>query len=1311
MSDINEIGEILSNIDEQHQYLPGSNINITDYTISGRDWSEEIDNVEQTKQNKLTQAQLDAIALVSSISANKGSSWKTTSEKMGSTGEGIYLGGENEANNENAYVMGSNNTTNNKSVVLGTDNTIDNPQEKDIDIITIGQNNNTDLNNYSITSTTNLEITNIGKDNNVVYDDTQTYAANKQMSLNIGNNNEITNEGINIGKSNTADIFGVTLGQNNSASQASIVVGQGCRGSQASVNVGKSNTTTNVSFAFGESNITQNAACTFGKSNTAESDSMSVGTNNHTYGGSYTLGRNNTAKSGAMAYGESNVSENGSDVVGNNNSAMSGSNILGEGAYAINGSTVIGCCASKTTSALNGSLVLRMKGYEGPTNIVSANNGAAILGGNTTATESSITIGFNNNAKSCSKILGDGNNASEHSIAIGDDGCNAKNYSIAIGKNGSNSDGASISVGLENTNANIGSLAFGRRSVSALSGSIAIGEEGVTAQNGGISIGKNTCYSNSGSIAIGYNTTFASKGSIAIGCYSNSADDGSLTFGQEGIYASNASIVIGRGGASAISDSLIMSNHRGSNAIAVNGSFSIGQNKLAGAATAIGLDNNIVGWSFVAGHYNKVKLNHTASDIDFNNINYLSTLSERNHSYVLGDYNLVDSQIKTSSTTYWEPQINFVVGQNNSARHYNSYIFGSANYTAPVTSYPNYDRNDDGYVLVFGRGNSAMRNYDIAIGYGALASGGENIVIGTSGKPRKTEIWYWDYEKFNNEGKEIPSYNTSAKGYKNIVFNGIAYGISNTVKNDSIIDSYDLNERDINFNVLENNSYLSNSGISNYNLIKNHSLLSGYGKVKDYNIVINNSVLKTSADYVHNNILLNHSYITGNNGHYNNILFNSIVHTTSTSYNCGYFMSTTYDVQNNIVFNSYLRDSCDTISYSMGLYANTELPIVSSTNITDSNFGNNTANNMYNIGANILNSNQIFNIGRNTVKFAQESRLKGNYNKIQFGDELDIFGDINGVERAHNTNIFGDNNLVISSTYSNINGHRNVVKNAGWLKIFGQQNYIHYESKYSEAPENHTNIFNTVFGTRNEIQNASRYNTVQGENNNLYNTNHAFVNGCDNTINGSISAESNKGTFIHGDANTARMNDDYGFQTIFGKNNITSGDLSVAIGGGNKALNHLSIAIGQQLEVTGEHQTVIGKYNIPLPGVSRSNYKVVKVVTGNYSWSTAWSAVEATDPSTGALFVIGNGYCESASLTGDNWQAESLIHRSNAMIVSADGTVSATKFAIPQGNIYELITAMSANIEGMSQAMITMQSTITALEARVAELEGNTENT
>ena len=96
-------------------------------------------------------------------------------------------------------------------------------------------------------------------------------------------------------------------------------------------------------------------------------------------------------------------------------------------------------------------------------------------------------------------------------------------------------------------------------------------------------------------------------------------------------------------------------------------------------------------------------------------------------------------------------------------------------------------------------------------------------------------------------------------------------------------------------------------------------------------------------------------------------------------------------------------------------------------------------------------------------------------------------------------------------------------------------------------------------------------------------------------------------------------------------NEALDGSNIIIMGNGSTATGHNSVAIGSQL-ISSQWQTVFGKYNEPISGPDR-----------------------LTDPANEgdkALLIVGNGYSDT---DGDDWMDESKIHRSNAMVVYANG--------------------------------------------------------
>ena len=149
-----------------------------------------------------------------------------------------------------------------------------------------------------------------------------------------------------------------------------------------------------------------------------------------------------------------------------------------------------------------------------------------------------------------------------------------------------------------------------------------------------------------------------------------------------------------------------------------------------------------------------------------------------------------DSDTQRSINTYATDAIysaqNFIVGNNNIAKTTrNAFIFGSNNYTETTEKDldldcdPNDDstkgQDNDGYTLAFGLANSAIRNYDIAIGRGVLASGGENIVIGA---PKCCGNSYTEHLIFDTKSVGYRNINvrSDVDGHMNIAFESVVSG-------------------------------------------------------------------------------------------------------------------------------------------------------------------------------------------------------------------------------------------------------------------------------------------------------------------------------------------------------------------------------------------------------------------------------------------------------------------------------------------------------------------------------------------------------
>lgn len=127
---------------------------------------------------------------------------------------------------------------------------------------------------------------------------------------------------------------------------------------------------------------------------------------------------------------------------------------------------------------------------------------------------------------------------------------------------------------------------------------------------------------------------------------------------------------------------------------------------------------------------------------------------------------LTENPITASGTTdsHNIETMSLVVGQGNSADHHNSIVIGSENHTLKMLN--TNITGDDGFTVAIGVGNTVARNYDMAIGYGSVAYGGENIAIGGS----NTYVDYnWNY--YNTR--------TNAVGLRNISIRSTLTGFDN----------------------------------------------------------------------------------------------------------------------------------------------------------------------------------------------------------------------------------------------------------------------------------------------------------------------------------------------------------------------------------------------------------------------------------------------------------------------------------------------------------------------------------------------------
>lgn len=286
----------------------------------------------------------------------------------------------------------------------------------------------------------------------------------------------------------------------------------------------------------------------------------------------------------------------------------------------------------------------------------------------------------------------------------------------------------------------------------------------------------------------------------------------------------------------------------------------------------------------------------------------------------------------------------------------------------------------------------------------------------------------------------------------------------------------------------------------------------------------------------------------------------------------------------------------------------------------------------YNIRAGIKNSESVVSIGSD--------------NELSATVSTHIFGFNNNLTGAENSVVIGNHNVEFITPISYVGKTEEeaieISNNRPALYdtiILGSNNTVSSNALSGETdPEDLNTIARNVYiGFNNDIliNKLVTDNYVIGNNNDVLNGKNLFRNkiiGIDNSINSGFS-DCN----IIGGHNQLVNNTEGIFEnnTILGMyNHVKFGSNSTLIGHHNIADGYNGVAIGEGLSATNS-QIVIGRFNEALPGTDDR---------------------EGQTTTSGALFIVGNGYHDDENNDFDNPT------RSNAMVVSADGTVSARTY-------------------------------------------------
>lgn len=731
----------------------------------------------------------------------------------------------------------------------------------------------------------------------------------------------------------------------------------------------------------------------------------------------------------------------------------------------------------------------------------------------------------------------------------------------------------------------------------------------------------------------------------------------------------------------------------------------------------LGADNTAYNASNIIGHNNKALNSNIIGNNNTIDKNLASDSALSAEQYIKTVYNPITYNDE-NETVYIR---NFVAGLDNSADYAkNAYILGNDNKVICDTSADYLNDDNDGYTFIYGWQNSADRNYDMAIGYKSIASGGENIAIGV---PFQTITGYNNYSYFTT-GYITPI----AKGYKNIVIRGNVTGVANTAINSNLTGDY-VNEN--NLGSVTNNS-LINSFVS-------ATTTGTYDGDTFTGLMLNNTIRNSTATLSSVNILENqithasNIQITGHDFNYNNLYHDKELKLSglnindNTITNCEKFNVSSQDICRNTIFNcitastvtanklfadniigkASFATSCSSIqSVNENIIFNT---YIDSTNVSayrgwgDSNdsqttlsrnflFGSYIGNYVYGTfsfsdnsdrypdGYKIANTCRVFNFGDNTINKAECSFVFGTNNINSAINRTFVFGDSNNIQKTTLTNnaydyisdllVFGYKNNLISDNSSITNypilernrifGINNLIKANHHLNdnlIVGNCNSISYNTtkpskstirgnvNFPSTPDSSERAAfatyrNNIFGNGNRVSQCITDSLIVGAGNYVFDTTE------------------------HTPSQTADYNSIY----TLGVGNIAyDGSNQLNIGYNNETSGHFAEAIGDGIVAKGQ-QLIIGKCNAIVDNTNRYSIE--------YDSNT--DTIKNVEQS-GVLFAIGNGTYDYATKIFDSdyieyydknknlipsakVNNEEYITRSNALIVSANGVVSANDY-------------------------------------------------
>jgi len=994
-----------------------------------------------------------------------------------------------------------------------------------------------------------------------------------------------------------------------------------------------------------------------------------IGKYNSGFNDSYTMGRENYSERGVnIGYANKINVERPEALPGNVNIGKENV-VLDAGAINIgqnNSAEYFGVNVGEYSKATEGSYNIGNRDI--------ANKASINIGQNNSADIGSYNIGQYNSAYNAGYTFGQNNKASTGSIAIGLQN-SARFAGFVLGQKSYAHDGA-VSIGI-NCTANNGCFSVGSET-SASNGSVIMGEH-ITANGGSVAIGTYIT-ANGGAVCLGNNIN-VKGGCVAIGARNYKVDYGCQVVGDENT-AFRGSTINGIKNYSIYStilgnrndiDNLVLSNSAISSEYYQKPSFDY-----YGTPEEIYIKNFVAGLdntglyaknAYILGHYNKITCNSSADYIDTNNDGF---------TFIFGMRNSADRNYDMS------------IG-------YKSIASGGENIAIGVPFYTITGYYEGGYpatgitnTLAKGYKNFALRGNVTGISNTAINSNLTGAYIG-------------DNLGQVTANKLINSF-VSATTIQEVDYDGDHYFVTGYMLNNIIENSNALlTGQYINDNQLTNVATLNVSAESfSFNKFYHTENVKLTGRHINTNTFLHTNYLNIESENLCRNIILNcaESYsakITASKIFADNIIAKTDFASTGDSIS---------SINENIIFNSYINGSATQKYISWDTF--------NDCNFTRNFlFGSYLGNYIYNTFSFCDNSNRhtefklentirVFNFGDNTINKSENSFVFGDENKTSAIARTFVFGTQNNINKTKLTNVtqdyvndifvFGNENNVIADndnvTYPILERNR----------IFGIHNYIKSSEHLNDnliVGNNNSISYNTTKPTKTSIRQ-----NVDFPDNPYYTSelqSAAFATYRNNILgNGNRVSQCITDSLIVGAGNyvfdttehSPNMTADYNSIYTLGVGNIAyDGSNQLNIGYNNETSGHFAEAIGDGIISKGQ-QLIIGKCNAIVDNTNRYSIE--------YDSST--SSIKNVEQS-GVIFAIGNGtydyttaqYTNSLGWTNTvyydkdkneipsaNINNVKYITRSNALIVSANGVVSANDYYNAAGDKLSDLTEIIA---------------------------------